>query len=331
MAESESSISTDEAKNVDSPHGVKKPKKRSIVERELETNMTSRMTSPITGEGMSTSRYGRARRLKTGDFEKKPIIDIKSPTSENTPNKSPTAYKMHAVNSPYKVQTPKHSSESNINNQIDSIYQENISLSRFNDHSPSPAKKSPKVYVRKDLIQTKDEDDDIILIKNLFSPIKHTLKSSKNVNTKSTEKCNGKESNLTENHIKKETDLTENNIKKETENCNVQQKIDSTEKYNVKIEIDSTEKHETNQNGIDNTSVVKTLDFDDNFKKRRKDNKATISKNELFEIEAKCPYQVGDLAWARMGTFPFWPCIVTRDPYSDMFVKKKCKYPTFPY
>ncbi|CAH2059654.1 unnamed protein product, partial [Iphiclides podalirius] len=40
-------------------------------------------------------------------------------------------------------------------------------------------------------------------------------------------------------------------------------------------------------------------------------------------MEAKCEYQVGDLAWARMGTYPFWPCIITRDPLSGTFVKKK--------
>ncbi|XP_048001486.1 repetitive organellar protein-like [Leguminivora glycinivorella] len=40
-------------------------------------------------------------------------------------------------------------------------------------------------------------------------------------------------------------------------------------------------------------------------------------------MEATCEYQVGDLAWARVGTYPFWPCIVTREPFSDTFVKKK--------
>ncbi|KAG6463584.1 hypothetical protein O3G_MSEX013956 [Manduca sexta] len=73
---------------------------------------------------------------------------------------------------------------------------------------------------------------------------------------------------------------------------------------------------------IDNLSVVKALDFD-NKKKKKENKEKVLSKNDLFELEAKCLYQVGDLAWARMGTYPFWPCIVTRDPSNGIFVKKK--------
>lgn len=284
MEESEENMSSEDVNKVDSSPAVKKPKKRSMVERELETNMTARVTSPaIVGEGLSTSRYGRARRLKTEaeliETQKVLLASIKSPGNDNTPVKvTSPVYRMHASNSPRKSETPKKTPVTYLDNQIDTIYQENISLSRFSDESiPSPAKKFPKVYIRKDLIQNREEEETVMLIKNLFSP---TKSGTKPPNTPSDSSAH------------------------------------STEKYNAK------------QNGhVDNSSVVKTLDFDGNKKKKDdKEQKISLSKNELFEFEAKCLYQVGDLAWARVGSFPFWPCIITRDPYSEMFVKKKCKY-----
>ncbi|XP_063629927.1 uncharacterized protein LOC134801315 [Cydia splendana] len=312
MDESEENMSTEDISNVDSPVSVKiKPKKRSLVERELETNLTARVTSPVTGEGSNTSRYGRARRVKTAsemDAEKimKPLkVDV---------SKQPQAYKMHASNSPIKKETPKRtiSVGSSIEDQIENIYNENISLSRFGSEekakSQSPAKKFSKVYIRKDLIQ-KPDTDTVVLIKNIFSP----NKSSSHL------------SNILER---------------------------SSEKY-------SLNGHGKAMNGFpDSSSVVKTLDFDGKKKNKQvspaqsikkevkektskevkekvifKDVKEKmvskevkeklVAKNELFELEATCEYQVGDLAWARVGTYPFWPCIVTREPFSDMFVKKK--------
>lgn len=276
MDESEENMSTEDVRSIDSPFSHKsKPKKRSLVERELETNLTARVTSPMTAEGSSTSRYGRARRLKTDnelESEKlmKPLrIDTKA---------QPQAYKMHASNSPIRKESPKRavSVSSSIENQIENIYNENMSLSRFGSadegKQQSPAKKFTKVYIRKDLIQ-KPDTDTVVLIKNMFSPVN---KSS---------------------HL--------NNILER-----------------------SSEKYSLNGHGIrngfpDTSSVVKTLDFDGKKKKETKEK--AVAKNELFELEASCDYQVGDLAWARVGTYPFWPCIVTREPFTDMFVKKKRK------
>lgn len=277
-------MSTEDSKSVDNISVVKtKPKKRSLVERELETNLTSRITSPVTNtESTSLSRYGRARRLKT----EKECMDLKKPESPKSSDKSPVkvqspVYKMHASNTLLKIESPKKPSEMCLENQIENIYQENISLSRFASEevvSTSPLKKISKTYTQKDLIQRKDTDDPIMLIKHIFSP----EKSSNKLNS----------------HL--------NNI------------LERSERFNMNV---------SKQNGynVDNLSVVKTLDFDS--KKKRKENKDKVpSKNELFELEAKCMYQVGDLAWARMGTYPFWPCIITRAPESGMFVKKKCKY-----
>ncbi|KAJ0170937.1 hypothetical protein K1T71_013709 [Dendrolimus kikuchii] len=272
-------MSTDDNKSVDNISTLRtKPKKRSLVERELETNLTARVTSPVTNsESTSLSRYGRARRLKT-EIDSMDMKRLETPKPiEKSPMKvqSPV-YKMHASNTPIKIESPKKPAELYLDNQIENIYQENISLSRFASEeivTSSPLKK--KVYIQKDLIQRKDTDSPIMLIKHMFSP------------DKSSNKLNSHLSNI----------------------------LDRSERFNMNM---------SKQNGysLDNSSVVKTLDFDS--KKKKKENKDKMpSKNELFELEAKCMYQVGDLAWARMGTYPFWPCIITRDPESGMFVKKK--------
>lgn len=292
MEESDDTMSSDDLKNIFGTYtGKVKPKKRSLVERELETSLTEHFTSPISyGDAMSKSRYGRTRRFKT-DNEKAMAEVLKSPNVEKTPGKShPPAYKMHASNSPVTDSTKRISVEGHLENQIENIYNANMSLSRFGSeekkNSPSPAKKFPKVYMRKDLIQTKEKDETVTLIKNLFSPVRSSYKQS-----------NSHLSNILER---------------------------SSEKYNLNGSVSAI------QNGYyDNASVVKMLDFDDN-KRKKKENKdlcrPVLSKSEQFELEAKCLFQVGDLAWARMGTYPFWPCIITREPVSGMFVRKKCKY-----
>ncbi|KPJ05187.1 putative histone-lysine N-methyltransferase Mes-4 [Papilio xuthus] len=282
MDESEDNLSAEDIK-VDNTSFVKiKSKKKSLVERELETSLTARVTSPVTNwDNSSTSRYGRARRLKSeldsSDSERSVKV-IKSPKIDRSPVRiqSPV-YKMHASNSPLSMEKSQQG-ENKLETQIENIYSENISLSRFGSEEKrilSPAKKFPNAYMRQDLIQSKEKEkeESITLIKTLFSPV--------NVNKPST-------------HI---GDVLER----------------SSEKYSLGT------KH------IDTSSVVKTLDFDGNKKKKKEiiDNKITLSKSEIFDMEAKCEYQVGDLAWARMGTYPFWPCIVTRDPASGTFIKKK--------
>lgn len=37
----------------------------------------------------------------------------------------------------------------------------------------------------------------------------------------------------------------------------------------------------------------------------------------------ECQWVVGQLAWARVGNFPFWPCVVTLDPNSMIYHKLK--------
>lgn len=316
MNKSKGKMKTKPGKKVLNPFAVKQ-KKRSLVERELETNMTARITSPVTiADGVSTSRYGRARRIKAGYDNKNVLGTLISPKSENTPVKVQSPITKQVVSSPYKTETPKKALKTSLDN-IDNTYQAKKTLNYFKSESllpksPRSAKKFSKVYIRKDLIQNRDDDDDddVILIKDLFPP--------------------------------------------------------KSGKKQYKIRDGSLEKHKSfiKQNGyLENASVVKALDFDDNKrdsagnkrdssgnkrdssvnKRVTSGNKRDSSSNnrdadgnqkspqsvpniELVKGVATCFYQVGDLVWARMGTFPFWPCIITREPGTEMFIRKKCKY-----
>ncbi|KAG5332861.1 NSD2 methyltransferase, partial [Acromyrmex heyeri] len=39
----------------------------------------------------------------------------------------------------------------------------------------------------------------------------------------------------------------------------------------------------------------------------------------------ECPWIIGQLAWARVGNFPFWPCMVTIDPESRIYYKMRVR------
>ena len=34
-----------------------------------------------------------------------------------------------------------------------------------------------------------------------------------------------------------------------------------------------------------------------------------------------CDWEIGDLAWARVSGYPFWPCKITSDPQQRIFTK----------
>ncbi|RZF33032.1 hypothetical protein LSTR_LSTR015416, partial [Laodelphax striatellus] len=42
---------------------------------------------------------------------------------------------------------------------------------------------------------------------------------------------------------------------------------------------------------------------------------------EEMEPDPGCEWMVGDLAWARIGNHPFWPCIIARDPELGIFTR----------
>lgn len=41
---------------------------------------------------------------------------------------------------------------------------------------------------------------------------------------------------------------------------------------------------------------------------------------------SECSWMIGQLAWARVGNFPFWPCMVTVDPISRIYYKLRGKF-----
>lgn len=43
----------------------------------------------------------------------------------------------------------------------------------------------------------------------------------------------------------------------------------------------------------------------------------------------ECHWVIGQLAWAKVGNFPFWPCVVTLDPVLMIYHKLKGKYLNF--
>ncbi|XP_012235708.1 histone-lysine N-methyltransferase NSD2 isoform X2 [Linepithema humile] len=45
--------------------------------------------------------------------------------------------------------------------------------------------------------------------------------------------------------------------------------------------------------------------------------------NHSSNHNTECHWVIGQLAWARVGNFPFWPCIVTLDPVSMIYHKLK--------
>ncbi|KAL4714612.1 hypothetical protein ACJJTC_002177 [Scirpophaga incertulas] len=264
-----------------------KLKKKSRIEWQSMTNLTERFTSPARPSHVtSTSRYCRAQPSKTEIDQKhilnKTYLQSTSPVKTKSPVKviiSPV-YKMHASNSPVKgdlaQSTPKkvNPTESKQDHHINRVYSDSVSPEK----KASSSKRS-KLFIRKDLVQTNEKEETLMLIKNMFSPVP-------------TEESNGKLNNAI---------------------------VRSTEKYSWS---DSAKKKSLNSNVISN-SVVKALNFDGKNKKMEYISKSVLSKTEQFELEARCEYQVGDLAWARMGTYPFWPCIVTREPLTNLFVKRK--------
>lgn len=45
-----------------------------------------------------------------------------------------------------------------------------------------------------------------------------------------------------------------------------------------------------------------------------------VKKKNRLESE-KCQWKVGQLGWAQVSTFPYWPCIITLDPTINQHTK----------
>lgn len=56
-----------------------------------------------------------------------------------------------------------------------------------------------------------------------------------------------------------------------------------------------------------------------------------IPSPKINSPDIECSWIVGQLAWARVGNFPFWPCMITVDPESRIYYKVKGKFFKFMY
>jgi hypothetical protein len=53
-----------------------------------------------------------------------------------------------------------------------------------------------------------------------------------------------------------------------------------------------------------------------------KSSEMTVSKEKV----PGCDWAVGDLAWAHVSGYPFWPCMITLDPHQRIFTKTSGKW-----
>jgi len=51
-----------------------------------------------------------------------------------------------------------------------------------------------------------------------------------------------------------------------------------------------------------------------------------IPSSKVINSTVECHWMLGQLAWARIGNYPFWPCMVTDDPTSRIYYKFKGKF-----
>jgi hypothetical protein len=67
------------------------------------------------------------------------------------------------------------------------------------------------------------------------------------------------------------------------------------------------------QHFIFSNKINKLLDQDS---EAEEDAEQILSKEKIEELKKTLPetFQAGDLAWARLGVAPYWPCTITQDP-----------------
>ena len=45
------------------------------------------------------------------------------------------------------------------------------------------------------------------------------------------------------------------------------------------------------------------------------------TKSSTTEASRPCSWQEGEVLWGKIKGFPYWPCMVTRDPFSQIYAK----------
>lgn len=82
----------------------------------------------------------------------------------------------------------------------------------------------------------------------------------------------------------------------------------------------SRRQQNTNDNGINNTDEN---NIGNSVERNSDATYGTVEGPPLKIISPciECDWLLGQLAWARVGYFPFWPCMVTLDPASMTYYK----------
>lgn len=75
----------------------------------------------------------------------------------------------------------------------------------------------------------------------------------------------------------------------------------------------------SDDNGMDETTMNGFLNSS-----HTSDDASQVSFEETKPL-IKCKWIIGELAWGRVGNFPFWPCVVTLDPVSSVHYKARSK------
>lgn len=51
--------------------------------------------------------------------------------------------------------------------------------------------------------------------------------------------------------------------------------------------------------------------------------KISEEKLDIEDLQSKCQWSLGQLVWARIGGYPYWPGIVTLDPLTMSYVSQR--------
>ena len=46
-------------------------------------------------------------------------------------------------------------------------------------------------------------------------------------------------------------------------------------------------------------------------------------KNAIIDPDLKPTYSPGDMLWAKVGGHPFWACMVSHDPFDNLYYKQR--------
>lgn len=145
-----------------------------------------------------------------------------------------------------------------------------------------------KVYIHKDLSQKLEKEETVNLMRSMFSPVKGSGTSF-------------------------------------SDTCSV--KLERSLSPPVKIVLKKSPQglFECSPTKIDQPQHFSGYDCDDYSLIKNEDDQM-CDQDDYMSDEQDCGWVEGDLAWARVGGHPLWPCLITRDTENDgKFVKKKSK------